>query len=170
MEILKYGNEILQQISLAVPSPDPSVQDMIFRMKECLARTPGGIGLAAPQVGILKQIFILDLSLLEEFGEEDKYTVINPRIVESRGSSKDVEGCLSFPNITTVISRPDTVKLSFRNEHWEEQTLVVKGYAARAFQHEIDHLNGILIIDRVSSIKRQLIKKEINKLKAHDQW
>jgi peptide deformylase len=170
MGIRKYGDKLLTRKSEPVQELSDSVRVLIADMKKCLAETPGGIGLAAPQVGILQRAFILDLSLLEEFGPDDRYTVINPEITSATGASKDVEGCLSFPGITTIITRPDKIELTYRDEEWNFRTLAIQGYAARAFQHEIDHLDGILIIDRVSPIKKRLIKNEIRKRKSENEW
>ena len=170
MNILKYGNDLLSKVSVPVDHIDDKILKTIQDLKECLKNTPGGIGLAAPQMGILLQISVIDLSILDEFTESDRYTLINPVIIEASGSSLESEGCLSFPNITTVIKRNEQIKVQYLNEKNEEVIIKLKGFIARAFQHEIDHLLGVLIIDRVSSLKKQILKREIKKLQKLDEW
>jgi peptide deformylase len=170
MNILRYGNDLLTHPSAPVQQIDDNILTIISDMKECLKNTPGGIGLAAPQVGILLQISVIDLSILDEFSESDRYTLINPKIIEHHGITSESEGCLSFPNITTFIKRHEQIKVSYINPDNHKKFVELDGFAARAFQHEIDHLNGVLIIDRVSSLKKRILKREIQKLKKLNEW
>lgn len=96
--------------------------------------------------------------------------LINPEIIESEGNELNEEGCLSIPGISTQVSRATYIKIRAYDLNGKDIQQEYEGHKARVIQHEIDHLNGILIVDRVSSLKKQLLKKEIRKLKANEQW
>lgn len=170
MTILKYGEPVLAKKAPQVTRIDEDILKLVSDMKQTLSATPGGVGLAAPQVGISLQVSVIDLSILEDFSEKNRYTLINPRITKKKGSIKDVEGCLSFPGITTVIKRYETVEVSWLDEKGRSRCDTFHGFAARAFQHETDHLDGVLIIDRISTLKKNILKRDIQKLKDADQW
>ena len=122
-----------------------------------------GVGLAAPQIGESIQLAILDLSLGEE--EEEFMVLINPQILESEGSETEEEGCLSVPGFLLPINRKSKILLKAVNLNGEEIKQEFEGYKARVIQHEIDHLNGTLFIDRISALKRELYKRRIKKLR-----
>ena len=134
-----------------------------------------GVGLAAPQVGHSKRIFIIDASpfaddenlddserlALKEFKE----VFINPTIIEETGEEWPFnEGCLSIPNIREDVIRPDQVSIRYTNSDWEEKEEIFTGLAARIIQHEYDHIEGILFIDRLSSLKRRLLKGKLSQI------
>ncbi len=169
MEILKYKeNDVLESKAKQIGDINDEVFKLIQAMKETLYNTPGGIGLAAPQVGESLALSLIDLAW--EHNESDPVIIINPRIMETDGKKTDDEGCLSFPLITASVNRATKILVKFHNTDGREITRELEGFIARVFQHEVDHLNGILIIDRLSSLKRHLLKKEIKKLKQNDQW
>lgn len=138
--IRKYGDEILRKKSRKVDNIDDRIITIINDMEETLY-SANGVGLAAPQIGILKRIVVIDVG-------DGIIKLINPEIIETEGSYVDVEGCLSIPGRQEKVERPYRVKVKALNEKGEEVTIEGKELLARAFCHEIDHLNGILYIDK----------------------
>lgn len=134
-------DEILRKQSRHVDVIDKRILTLIDDMKETMYKEDG-VGLAAPQVGILKRIAVIDIG-------DGPITLINPEIIETKGSYVDVEGCLSVPNRQGNVERPLKVKVSALNEKGEKVILKGEKLLARAMCHEIDHLNGILFIDKV---------------------
>lgn len=135
------GDELLRKKSKVVTEITPRISSLIEDMQETMYKE-NGVGLAAPQVGILKRIVVIDVG-------EGPITLINPEILESSGSQIDVEGCLSVKGIQGTVDRPNYVKVKALNEKGEEIILEGTELLARAFCHEIDHLDGILFIDKV---------------------
>ncbi|MCX7884354.1 MAG: peptide deformylase [Caloramator sp.] len=140
-EIRKMGDEILRKKSKRVDKIDDKIKMILEDMVETM-RHNNGVGLAAPQVGILKRIAVVDIG-------EGLYKLINPEIVYSEGSQIDIEGCLSIPNVRDNVERPKKVVIKALNENGEEITIEGEDFLARALCHEIDHLDGILFIDKV---------------------
>jgi peptide deformylase len=166
--IYKYGEEVLKQKGLPVKNIDQTIIDLIEKMKFTMHGTPNAVGLAAPQVGESLMLSVIDISMGQD---EKEFTVLlNPFIAEAEGEETDSEGCLSFPNISLDINRSTTVLLKGIDINGKEYEKEYTGFMARAIQHEIDHLNGILIADHVSPLKRQLLKKEVKKLKKNGEW
>jgi peptide deformylase len=127
-----------------------------------------GIGLAAPQINISKQITVIDVSFKER--PEDKLALINPEIVEAEGSQVEEEGCLSLPDIREKVRRAAWVKVRAQNVKGEFFEVEGEELLARALQHEIDHLHGVLFIDHLSRLKRDLVKRRIKKLQKNGEW
>lgn len=140
--IRKFGDSVLNKISKEVTEVTPRIQDLIDDMFETMYET-GGVGLAAPQVGILKRIVVIDTT------GEDPILLINPRIVETSGEQTGNEGCLSLPGKSGVVTRPNYVKVVAQNENMETIELEGTELLARAFCHEIDHLDGHLYTEKV---------------------
>lgn len=140
-EIRKIGDDILRKKSRTVEKIDDRIEQLINDMAETMYKSEG-VGLAAPQVGILKRIIVVDVG-------DNLIKLINPEIIESEGSQIDDEGCLSVPNQRGKVDRPQSVTVKGMNEKGEE--ILVKGedFLARALCHEIDHLNGILFVDKM---------------------
>ncbi|MGH4117635.1 peptide deformylase [Clostridium sp.] len=132
---------ILRKKSKYVEKIDKKILQLIGDMVETMYKE-NGIGLAAPQVGILKRIIVVDIG-------DGPIKLINPEIVEIEGEQQDTEGCLSIPGVKGVVDRPYKVKVKAMNENSENVEIEASGLLARAFCHEIDHLNGILFIDKV---------------------
>jgi len=128
----------------------------------------GGVGLAAPQVGVLKQIFVLDSSAGKDPAQ--KIVLANPRITEMQGVQNGAEGCLCFPGFMEQVTRAMAVTVEGKNASGETIQVRGEGLLARAFQHEIDHLNGILFIRRMSALKRELIRHKIRKKLRSGDW
>ncbi len=160
--IRKYGEEILRKRAEPVKDIDEKIEKFIKSMKETLVHSKG-VGLSAPQVGISKRIFIA------YDREKDNFiTVINPVIVEMAGEEIDLEGCLSFPEIYFSIKRAKQATVKGINEKGKEIVIEGKGIMARCFQHEIDHLNGILIIDYASEEEKKFYKEKLDALIKND--
>ena len=127
-----------------------------------------GIGLAAPQINVSKRITVIDVSFKER--PEDKLTLINPEILDREGKQVEEEGCLSLPEIREKVRRASWVKVRAQNVHGEWFEVEGEELLARALQHEIDHLHGILFIDHLSPLKRDLVKRKIKKLQKNGEW
>lgn len=154
------GDEILVKKSKPIKEITPKILELIEDMKETM-REENGAGLAAVQVGVLKQLFIVDVNAGEpELGEEIKI-FINPEIIEMSGKVQDLEGCLSVPGQTGIITRAQKVKIRYRDENFEEQELVAEDFYAKALQHEYDHLQGILYNTKADATN--LSEEEIDK-------
>ncbi|AJD30323.1 MULTISPECIES: peptide deformylase [Clostridium] len=139
--IRKYGDELLRKKSRKVEKIDDRILTLLEDMAETMYSAEG-VGLAAPQVGILKRVVVIDVG-------EGLIKLINPEIIETEGSQKDVEGCLSVPGEQGEVERPYKVKVKALNEKGEEIVLEGEELLARAFCHEIDHLDGVLFVDKV---------------------
>ncbi len=161
LEIKRYPEKILREKSLPVNDIDSSIQRLIDDMTETMYAAPG-IGLAAPQVGVLKRIIVVDVNPRE--GEKMPIIVlINPEIVVTEGLIESEEGCLSLPGYITTVKRAERVTVKGFDREGKEIKIDGEGLLSRALQHEIDHLNGLLLIDRISSIKREFFKKRFKK-------
>lgn len=167
MEIVIYPHPVLMKLAEKVTTFDEDLARLVADMHETMIKAEG-VGLAAPQVGIDKQICIVDISVGKD--PDQLYVLINPEIVASSGSQKGEEGCLSFPDIVTVIERPLEVTVRCNNLAGAVVEFQAREFMARAFCHEIDHLNGVLMTERISALKRDLIKKKITKRQKAGTW
>jgi len=165
--ILKYGERMLHQPATTVDVITPEVLALITDMVETMYAAPG-IGLAAPQIGVPLRIFVVDLSLGRD--PAGLITMINPVFVEREGMQLEDEGCLSLPNFNATVARPARVVLKGLNRDGVEQQIEGTGLRARAFQHEIDHLDGRVFVDRLRGIKREIIVRKIRKLAKSGRW
>jgi peptide deformylase len=145
-QIVKEGDEVLRQKAKEIKEITSSTLKLLDNLKDTLYSTPNGIGIAAPQIGISKRVVIIDL-------DGELYELINPEILMKEGIETDSEGCLSVPGFTGEVERAKKIKISFLNRKGEKVELTVEDYLARAFQHEIDHLDGILFIDKATNIR-----------------
>ncbi len=165
LKILIAPDNQLKKISKLVEEIDSNVELLVKKMLHLMYES-NGIGLAAPQVGILKRIIVMDCSSEEE--ENRPYFIINPKVISSSDTFFDCdEGCLSLPNHYASVSRPDSVNIKFQNEKREFIEKVFTGLEATCIQHEIDHLNGILFVDHISRLKRSVILKKLEKYKKN---
>ena len=158
-KIRKYGDPILRKKSKEVKDIDEKLIKLINSMKETLIDRRG-VGLAAVQIGVLKRIFIAYNPEVEKL-----ITVINPEIIEMSGEEIDLEGCLSFPEIYFSIKRASKTVVKGYNEDGKEIIVEGKGILSRCFQHEIDHLDGILIIDYATEEEKKFWKEKLESLK-----
>jgi peptide deformylase len=144
--ILIYPDPFLLKKAAPVSRVDEKVRELIRDMFETM-RAASGVGLAAPQLGVGKRVIVVDISHVEK--EVAPLALVNPEIVESRGLEEGTEGCLSLPGIEGVVPRAGFVLVKARDEQGRPVQLTAHGFLARALQHEIDHLDGVLFIDRI---------------------
>ena len=163
LPILTYPNPILKTAALPVLEVDDDIRKLVEDMAETMYDAPG-VGLAANQVGVLKRIFVIDIA--DEDEPSDLITFINPEIVEMDGEQVFSEGCLSFPGASEDIKRAATVKVRALGSDGQPFELEADGLLAVAIQHENDHLNGVLMIDKVGSLKKRKISRQVQKAVA----
>jgi peptide deformylase len=168
LKILKYGEPVLERSSGEITDFDtPDLNQLIEDMFETMYAAKG-VGLAAPQVGISKRLTVIDISVGED--ETKKLVLINPEIVTREGAQVGEEGCLSIPGFREPVTRAQKVTIKAFNQKGEPLELAGEELLARAFQHEIDHLNGKLFINHLSSLKRDIIRRKIKKLQKAGEW
>jgi len=161
LEIVTYPDTRLRKVSKPVENIDGSLQNLIADMTETMHHAPG-VGLAAIQVGIDKALIVYDLAPLEEKGSIQ--VLINPRIVEGEGEFlSENEGCLSVPDFRADVKRFARVLVEGVDAEGNPRRFEAEGYPALVLQHEIDHVNGKLFIDRISALKRELYKRQVRK-------
>ncbi|MCX8092744.1 MAG: peptide deformylase [Candidatus Goldbacteria bacterium] len=161
-EIRKYGDPILKKKAELVTEFNSEIKEILDNMLETMYAA-NGVGLAANQVGILKQLITIDAGTKES---PRPIKIVNPVIIEkSKEKTEYEEGCLSFPEITEKIVRPSIVKVKFYDQDGNEKIMEFTGLESIAIQHEIDHLNGILFINRMSPIKRIMLDKKLKEIK-----
>ena len=165
--ILRYGDRGLHERAVDVTAFDDSLHRLIDDMIETMYAAPG-IGLAATQVGVPLRIFVVDLSVGRTNGQ--LIVMVNPVFVEREGTQLEEEGCLSAPGFNATVIRPKRVVIKGRDRDGVERTVEGSDLLARAFQHEMDHLDGTVFIDRLRGIKRDLIVRRIQKLKKSGKW
>ena len=163
-EIVLLGDPVLRKEAEDVTEFGPELEELVRDMYETMYHAEG-IGLAAPQIGISKRILVIDLRSEEE--PDARLAVVNPTIVwESDETDKAPEGCLSIPGFEEVVRRPSEVTIEGFTPQGEEMTIEAGDLFARALQHEIDHLDGVLFIDRITPLKRRMLLKKWKKLEA----
>lgn len=165
--ILKYGAPELERKSEPVERFDRELKTLAQDMLQTMYAAPG-IGLAAPQVGINLRLTVIDITGGEEKGHQ--MILVNPEITAREGSEKGEEGCLSIPGFTALVERPLFVHLAAQDLEGNPFQVEGKDLLARAMCHEIDHLDGVLYINRISRLKRDLIKRKIKKLVRAGEW
>ncbi len=166
--ILKYGEPILEQPADPVTQFDtPDLRQTIDDMWETMYAAKG-VGLAAPQIGVKQRISVIDTSVGED--ETKKIVIINPEITFREGKQTGEEGCLSIPGFREPVTRASKVKVRARNVKGETIELDGEELVARALEHEIDHLNGILFLNHLSALKRDIIRRKIKKLQKSGEW
>jgi len=165
--ILKYGDTTLHERARAVDAITAETDRLIDDMIETMYAAPG-VGLAAPQVGVPLRIFVVDVSVGRD--PAGLHVMINPEFVERDGMQLEEEGCLSVPGFNATVVRPSHAVLKGLDREGQEQRLEGSGLLARAFQHEMDHLDGTLFVDRLRGLKRDLIVRKIRKLTRTGKW
>src|SRR5688572_29288538 len=165
--IVRFPHEALAVRTDPVTSLDAEMHRLVQDMIETMHAAPG-VGLAANQIGVTRQVAVVDLSAGEKPG--GVLVLINPRIIENSGSYVEDEGCLSLPGFTERVTRPSRCVIEAMDLDGTIRTLEGEGLMARAFNHEIDHLNGRLFIEHLSALKRRLIKKKVQKRIRSGDW
>jgi peptide deformylase len=165
--IVKYGDPVLETPTRAIEKFDEELQKLVADMFESMDAAQG-IGLAAPQIGIGRRVAVIDVS--NGKNPEAKIVCANPEIVHAEGEQREEEGCLSVPGFRGYVARAQYVTVKAQDAAGKEFEMRGEGLLARAFSHEIDHLNGVLFITHLSMLKRDLIKRKIRKLKKAGEW
>lgn len=165
--ILRYGEHPLHAPAAEVTAFDDSLQRLIDDMVETMYAAPG-IGLAATQIGVSMRVFVCDVSVGRD--PNGLITMVNPVFVERDGMQLEEEGCLSIPGFNATVVRPSRAVVQGFDRHGDSHQVEGKGLLARAFQHEMDHLDGLVFVDRLRGIKRDLIVRKIHKLKRSGKW
>ena len=165
--ILKYGNPVLHGPAAPVASIDGQVVSLVDEMVATMYGAPG-IGLAAPQIGVPLRVIVIDLSVGEDKSQLIK--MVNPELVEKEGEQRHDEGCLSVPGYYASPARPNRVTVKGLDLEGKERVYTATDLLARAFCHEIDHVDGLLFVDRLSPLKRDLLKRKLRKRVKNDDW
>jgi peptide deformylase len=165
--ILRYGETALHSRARPVESFDENLHTLLRDMAETMYAAPG-IGLAAPQIGVPLRVFVIDITVGKKSGE--LHELINPRIVTCEGMQMEEEGCLSLPGFNATVVRPARVVAEGVDRHGKPKTIEGTGLLARALQHEMDHLDGTLYVDRLRGIKRDVIVRKVQKLRRSGKW
>ena len=166
-EIVKYPDPVLERPAEPVTEFNDELRTLVADMFESMYAAKG-IGLAAPQIGVSKRLTVVDLSFQKN--PEEKIVLINPEITFREGKQYEEEGCLSLPEIREKVSRAAKVTVKAQDEHGKWFEIDGDELLARAFQHEIDHLDGVLFFRRVSALKRDLILRRIRKMQKAGEW
>jgi peptide deformylase len=171
LPIYTYGQPVLRKETQNISADYPNLGKLIDNMFETMYNADG-VGLAAPQIGLEDRILVIDLSPLSDSDpsfQDFKKVFINAHIVERDGEEESVEeGCLSIPNIHEKVSRKNRIRIQYLDENLKPQDEVYEGYRARVIQHEYDHLDGILFVDHISGIRKQMIRSKLNKILKGD--
>lgn len=163
LEILTHPDPRLREVAKPVADIGPQLGDLIRDMFETMYAAPG-VGLAATQVGIDKRVAVMDCSE----GRDTPIVMINPEIIDQQETVELTEGCLSVPGVEDIVTRSHKLRFRATDENGEEYEMDAEGLLAQCVQHEIDHLDGKLYIDQLSSLKRDRIRKKLEKAKKRD--
>lgn len=174
LPIVAYGDPILRKVGIEIDKDYPQLKELIANMKETMYNAHG-VGLAAPQIGKAIRLFLVDTSPFaedEELSKEERavlkefnHVFINPKILEENGDEWAFnEGCLSIPDVREDVFRQEEIIIEYQDENFDKHTKTLTGLAARVFQHEYDHIEGILFTDKLSSLKKRLIKKKLENI------
>ncbi len=166
-EVVKYPDPVLAKPGAPITVFDAKLKTLVDEMFESMYAAQG-IGLAAPQISISQRLTVIDCSFKKN--PEEKIVLINPEIIEREGKQVEEEGCLSLPDIREKVQRAAWVKVKAQNVTGEWFEVEGEELLARAMQHEIDHLDGILFIDRLSRLKRDLVLRRIKKMQKNGEW
>jgi peptide deformylase len=165
--IVKYGNAVLEKPAAAVAKFDAELEQLTLDMFESMYAAQG-VGLAAPQIGKSMRLAVIDVSIGKN--PEAKIVLANPEIIHAEGEVREEEGCLSVRGFRGYVIRPQFVTVRAQDAKGQSFEMRGEGLLARAFCHEIDHLNGILFVQHLSMIRRDLIKRKIRKLMKRGEW
>jgi peptide deformylase len=167
LPIIKYGNPLLHQVCEPITVFDEELEALSKNMTETMYAAPG-YGLAAPQVGMLKRLIVVDVTVGER--PDSLIVLANPELINTEGDQYEEEGCLSIPEFTARVHRPHRVIVSGRDVKGQERIIEGESILSRVLAHEIDHLNGILFIDHLGALKRDIIKRKIRRKVRAGEW
>ena len=163
LDIITYPDARLKQVADEVKMFDSGLLEFIQNLEETMAAGPGGVGIAATQVGVMQRIAIVDVSnypKIKKAKHHGHLILINPEIVDWQGMKKGREGCMSVPDFTGNVIRAENIILNALDENGKQREYEMEGFEARAVQHEIDHLDGLLFLDRLVSRRNDLFKRK----------
>ena len=163
LDILKLPDPRLKQVSAAVETFDQRLRDVLADLEDTRQAGPAAVGIAAPQVGHFQRILILDVSSRPKTPNHGHLVLINPEIVHWEGFAMGREGCLSVPDYTGNVIRATQIRLKAQDSAGQVREYEMEGFEARAVQHEIDHLDGLLFVDRVVSRRTDLYRRKVYK-------
>jgi peptide deformylase len=174
LPIVAYGDPVLRKVSMTIDADYPNLEKLIANMKETMYNA-SGVGLAAPQIGKAIRLFMIDASPFAEdkdISEKDRAVLksfnrvfINAQIIEEEGEEWGFnEGCLSIPDVREDVFRQPKITIEYQDEDFKKHTENLEGLAARVFQHEYDHIEGILFTDKLSTLKKRIIKKKLENI------
>ncbi|MDH3206604.1 MAG: peptide deformylase [Gemmatimonadota bacterium] len=168
-EIVMMGDPVLREVAEEVDAFDDALRALVRDMFETMYHADG-IGLAAPQIGISSRILVIDLRRDDDHDDDDEpIALVNPRVAwQSTAVEKQTEGCLSIPGLEEVVERPGEVRVEAQDPDGNPVSIAADKLLARALQHEIDHLDGVLFLDRVSPLKRRMLLKKWKKLESEE--
>jgi len=156
-----YGDPVLRQKALPVETFDETLQSLVADMRETM-HAYRGIGLAANQIGVLQRVLVIDVPL--EGDRRADLALVNPVLSARTGSTVDEEGCLSIPSVYDDVRRAERLHVEAQDAEGNPMAFDAEGYLARVLQHEVDHLDGVLFVDRLSLLKRQFLRKALDAL------
>jgi peptide deformylase len=163
LPIYLMGQGVLRRKARPVKGTSPELvrfaADMIMTMRKA-----DGVGLAANQVGDLRRVIVVDTGAMEEPETDKALVLVNPEVLEEQGETTMPEGCLSIPHIREEVTRPETIRVRYRDLDFVEQVITAEGLLSRVIQHELDHINGVLFVDRLNLVKRKLLRGRLNKI------
>jgi peptide deformylase len=165
--IVRYGADVLHRPASPVADITPELQQLVDDMIQTMYAAPG-IGLAAPQIGVSLRLFVADISVGRN--PADLLVFVNPEFVERDGMQLEEEGCLSLPGFNATVARPSRAVLRGLSRHGEPQQIEGTGLLARCFQHEMDHLEGTVFVDKLRGLQKDLIVRKVRKLARSGKW
>ena len=165
--VVKYGHAVLEKTAKPIEKFDEELAKLCQDMFESMYAA-SGVGLAAPQIGIAKRLAVIDVTVGKN--PEAKIVLANPEIIHAEGEQREEEGCLSVPGFRGTVARPQYVTVRAQDATGKTFEMNGEGLLARAFCHEIDHLDGVLFLKHLSLLKRDLIRRRIRKLQKTGQW
>ncbi|GJL78042.1 MAG: peptide deformylase [Nitrospinaceae bacterium] len=168
LDVLVYPDKRLKQISRPVEKFDESLLQFVSDLEETMAAGPPSVGIAAPQVGRFERIVLVDVSCKPKIKNHGRLIMINPEITDKEGSVVGREGCLSVPDYTGNVARSERISVKAYDQFGNHQLYNMEGFEARAVQHEMDHLEGLLFLDRLVSRRDSLFRRKVYKKKSAD--
>ncbi len=163
LEILQYPDPRLKQVAGPVESFDDALRTYIADLEETMRAGPGGVGIAAPQTGHFTRVVIVDVSSKPKIEQHGRMVMVNPEIITYDGFAKGREGCMSVPDYTGNVIRAERIEVEYYDEHGKKHQIESGGFEARAIQHELDHLEGVLFLDRLVSRRSDLFRRKVYK-------
>jgi peptide deformylase len=177
LPIYLYGTDILKKKARVIDGVDASVIKLMVDLAQTM-RKANGIGLAATQVGDMRKMLVVDQTAIERAGSDDDedeappppkevktLVMINPIVVDEEGTVSLEEGCLSIPELRAEVDRAERIRVKFRDDNFDEKELTAEGFLGRVILHEIDHLNGILFVDRIGRTRKTFLNSELKRIK-----